>query len=187
MSIEPPSRLDLPETKIVMSLTKEQLNGGEEWVKTHKDTNIVETPLWVFISLGVQAINRQNEEDSTKCQANTKSTIKESCGHGQKQSISVPPVKHKTVEHSQVKCTVKPVQKGTEVTATKTRRERVMEIRKICGMLIAIGFIFMIGTIGAIDIDSISLTQGVVQIVLATIIIFIGVFGLNLKENKRTK
>jgi len=43
-------------------ITEEQLNGGAEWVKTHKGTNIVDTPLWVLISLGVQAIQAESEE-----------------------------------------------------------------------------------------------------------------------------
>jgi len=43
-------------------ITEEQLNGGAEWVKTHRGTNVVETPLWVFISLGVQAIRKESED-----------------------------------------------------------------------------------------------------------------------------
>lgn len=62
MSIEPSGRLDLPETRTVISLTKEQLYGGEEWVRTHKGTTVAETPLWVFISLGVQAIQKESED-----------------------------------------------------------------------------------------------------------------------------
>lgn len=45
-----------------IGITEQQLNGGEEWVKTHRGTSIVETPLWVFISLGVQAIQKESED-----------------------------------------------------------------------------------------------------------------------------
>ena len=45
-----------------IDISEEQLNGGEEWVKTHKDTSVLETPLWVLISLGVQAIQKESED-----------------------------------------------------------------------------------------------------------------------------
>ena len=45
-----------------IKLTLEQIEGGAEWVKAHKGTNIVDTPLWVLISLGVQAIQAESEE-----------------------------------------------------------------------------------------------------------------------------
>jgi hypothetical protein len=37
----------------IIKLTLEQIEGGAEWVKAHKGTDIVDTPLWVLISLGV--------------------------------------------------------------------------------------------------------------------------------------
>jgi hypothetical protein len=43
-------------------ITEEQLNGGAEWVKAHKGTDIVDTPLWVLISLGVKAITAESED-----------------------------------------------------------------------------------------------------------------------------
>ena len=42
-------------------ITEEQIKGGAEWVKAHKGTNIVDTPLWVLISLGIQAIQKESE------------------------------------------------------------------------------------------------------------------------------
>ena len=45
-----------------ITITEEQLNDGAEWVKAHKGTNIVDTPLWVLISLGVQAIQKESED-----------------------------------------------------------------------------------------------------------------------------
>ena len=42
-------------------ITEKQLNGGAEWVKAHKGTNIVDTPLWVLISLGYEAIRAESE------------------------------------------------------------------------------------------------------------------------------
>lgn len=45
-------------------ITEEQLNGGAEWVKAHKGTNIVDTPLWVLISLGLEAIRKESEDNN---------------------------------------------------------------------------------------------------------------------------
>ena len=42
-------------------ITDEQLSGGAEWIRTHKGTNIVDTPLWVLISLGYEAIRKESE------------------------------------------------------------------------------------------------------------------------------
>lgn len=36
-------------------ITDTQINGGVEWVRTHKYTPIMETPLWVLVSLGAQS------------------------------------------------------------------------------------------------------------------------------------
>jgi hypothetical protein len=44
-----------------IKLTLEQIEGGADWVKTHKDTPILDTPLWVLISLGVRAITEESE------------------------------------------------------------------------------------------------------------------------------
>lgn len=69
MSIEEPSgRLDLPETRTVMSLTKEQLHGGRKWIREHRDTRVIDTPLWVLISLGIMAV--EDEEKRRKVKKN---------------------------------------------------------------------------------------------------------------------
>ena len=38
-----------------ISITDTQISGGAEWVRTHKGTQIMDTPLWVFVSLGLQS------------------------------------------------------------------------------------------------------------------------------------
>lgn len=45
-----------------IKLTLEQIEGGADWVREHKDTQILDTPLWVLISLGVQAIQKESED-----------------------------------------------------------------------------------------------------------------------------
>ena len=52
------------DTLNVVSLTREQVYGGREWVKTHKGTQIADTPLGVLISLGILAIQEDKEHDS---------------------------------------------------------------------------------------------------------------------------
>ena len=46
----------------IIKLTLEQIEGGADWVRTHKDTQILDTPLWVLISLVVQAIQTESED-----------------------------------------------------------------------------------------------------------------------------
>ena len=48
----------------ILKLTLEQIEGGADWVRTHKDTPILDTPLWVLISLGVQAIQKESEDNN---------------------------------------------------------------------------------------------------------------------------
>lgn len=31
----------------------------EEWIKTHRDTKIIDTPLWVLINLGVMILGEK--------------------------------------------------------------------------------------------------------------------------------
>ena len=38
-----------------ISITDTQISGGAEWVRTHKGTHIMDTPLWVLVSLGLQS------------------------------------------------------------------------------------------------------------------------------------
>lgn len=45
----------------IIKLTLEQIEGGADWVRTHKDTPLLDTPLWVLISLGIQAIQAESE------------------------------------------------------------------------------------------------------------------------------
>lgn len=52
------------DTMSILSLTREQMYGGREWIKTHKGTQIADTPLWVLISLGILAVQEENEHDS---------------------------------------------------------------------------------------------------------------------------
>ena len=47
---------------LTIGITEKQLNGGAEWIRTHKDTDIVDTPLWVLISLGYEAIRKESED-----------------------------------------------------------------------------------------------------------------------------
>ncbi len=46
----------------IIKLTLEQLEGGVDWVRAHKDTPLLDTPLWVLISLGYEAIRKESEE-----------------------------------------------------------------------------------------------------------------------------
>lgn len=52
--------------KWMIPITEAQLNGGEDWVKAHKGTDIVDTPLWVFISLGIKALQREAKKEEKK-------------------------------------------------------------------------------------------------------------------------
>lgn len=51
------------DTVFTIGLPESQLNGGKEWIKNHKDTEVMDTPLWVLISLGVLAM-KEVQDDS---------------------------------------------------------------------------------------------------------------------------
>ena len=46
-----------------IGISEEQLNGGVDWVRKHTGTDIVDTPLWVLISLGYDAIRKESEDN----------------------------------------------------------------------------------------------------------------------------
>lgn len=50
---------------INFTLTQDQETGGREWIRTHKDVPVVETPLWVLISLGIIAVREEHDEIRT--------------------------------------------------------------------------------------------------------------------------
>ena len=52
------------DTLNVVSLTREQVYGGREWIKNHRGVKVADTPLWVLISLGILALEEENEHDS---------------------------------------------------------------------------------------------------------------------------
>ena len=45
-----------------IKLTIEQIEGGADWVRTHKDTPLLDTPLWVLISLGILAMKEEQDD-----------------------------------------------------------------------------------------------------------------------------
>ena len=47
-----------------LTLTEEQVTSGKEWIRTHKGTQVLDTPLWVLISLGILAL--EEEDDVTR-------------------------------------------------------------------------------------------------------------------------
>ena len=65
MSIDMPNGglFGAEETVFTIGLPESQLNGGKEWIKNHKETEVMDTPLWVLISLGVLAI-KEGQDDS---------------------------------------------------------------------------------------------------------------------------
>lgn len=65
MSIDMPKggSFGTEDTVFTIGLSESQLNGGKEWVKNHKDTEVMDTPLWVLISLGVLAM-KEVQDDS---------------------------------------------------------------------------------------------------------------------------
>ena len=56
--------LSREETICSMGMTESQVKGGKEWIRTHKGTQVLDTPLWVLISLGILAL--EEEDDVTR-------------------------------------------------------------------------------------------------------------------------
>ena len=54
------------ETVARMGITESQLKGGKGWIKNHKGTDVLDTPLWVLISLGAMAIHEEEDDGSKK-------------------------------------------------------------------------------------------------------------------------
>ena len=50
---------------IRLVLTDDQETGGREWIRTHRNVPVMETPLWVLISLGIIAVREEHDEIRT--------------------------------------------------------------------------------------------------------------------------
>ena len=56
-------------------------------------------------------------------------------------------------------------------------------MKKVCGVMILVAFVLLMGTVGAVEIDSISMAQGLVQIAVAFVLGAVGVKKYSIKED----
>lgn len=62
---------------------------------------------------------------------------------------------------------------------------KLMKIASVlCGIIAVLGFIYMLGSIGALDNDSIGLAQGFKQCLLGVVALAGGAFGAGLLSNE---
>ena len=64
MSIDMPKGglIGTEDTVFTIGLPESQLNGGKEWIRNHKETEVMDTPLLVLISLGVLAMKEEQND-----------------------------------------------------------------------------------------------------------------------------
>lgn len=55
-------------------------------------------------------------------------------------------------------------------------------MKKVWGVMILVAFVLLMGTVGAVEIDSISMAQGLVQIAVAFVLGAVGVKKYSIKE-----
>ena len=51
------------ETVCTFGFSKSKRFGGADWVRNHRGVEVMDTPLWVLISLGVLAIEQEDSKD----------------------------------------------------------------------------------------------------------------------------
>ena len=52
------------ESICMYGLSEEKMyGGGAKWIREHKDVDVMDTPLWVLISLGISAIQQEEKKD----------------------------------------------------------------------------------------------------------------------------
>ena len=56
-------------------------------------------------------------------------------------------------------------------------------MKKVWGVMILVAFVLLFGTVGAVEIDSISMAQGLVQIAVAFVLGAVGVKKYSIKED----
>ena len=54
--------LQTEEKTYPISISESRMKSGKEWIKQHPNVQVMDTPLWVLISLGMLAMQEMQEE-----------------------------------------------------------------------------------------------------------------------------